>query len=47
MPCGSKKLKMYFPADTNLLDTSYNYTDFDGKEISKKETTRGKLWSKE
>lgn len=47
MPCGSKKLKMYFPADTNLSDSNYDYTDFDGKEISKKETTRGKLWTKE
>lgn len=47
MPCGSKKLKMYFPADTHLSDANYNYTDFDDKEISKKETTRGKLWSKE
>jgi hypothetical protein len=47
MPSGSKKLKMYFPADTHLSDTNYDYTDFDGKEITKKETTRGKLWSKE
>lgn len=47
MPSGNKKLKMYFPADTHLSDANYNYTDFDGREITKKETTRGKLWSKE
>jgi hypothetical protein len=47
MPCGNKKLRMGFPAYTKLADSSYNYTDFDGKEITKKETTRWKLWSKE
>lgn len=47
MPCGSKKLKMYFPADTHLSDKNYNYINFDDKEISKKETTRGTFWSKE
>jgi len=47
MLCGSKQLKMYFPADTHLSDANYDYTDFDGKEISKKETTKNKLWSKE
>ncbi|MEI7563999.1 MAG: hypothetical protein WCJ39_10655 [bacterium] len=40
MPCGNKKLKMEFPTDTKLADSSYDYTDFDGKEITKKETTR-------
>lgn len=47
MPCWSKKLKMYFPADTSLSDSSYNYIDWDDKEITIKETTRIKLWSKE
>ncbi len=47
MSCGSKKLKMYFPADTKLSDISYDYTNFDGEVITKKETTRRKLWSKE
>lgn len=47
MPCGSKKLKMYFPADTILSYVNNDYTNFDGKEISKKETTRRKLLSKE
>jgi len=46
MPYGSKKVKMNFPADKKLADRTYNYTDFDGKEITNKETTRWKLWSK-
>ena len=46
MPCGNKKLKMEFPADMKLADNTYNYIDFDGKEITKKQTTRWKLWSK-
>jgi len=40
MPCGNKKLKMEFPADMKLADNTYNYIDFDGKEITKKQTTR-------
>lgn len=48
MLCGNKKIKMYFPADTNLSDHTEKYPDWYKRgSISKKETSRGKLWSEE
>jgi len=42
-----KTLKMYFPADTTLSDYNTPYQNFDGKNISNKEISREKLWSKD
>lgn len=47
MPCGNKKIKMYFPQDNSLSDSSNNYTDWDGKKITIKETKKSNLKSKE
>jgi len=45
MPCGTKKVKMFFPADTKLADTNYNWEAWDGK-FQDKAISRSKLWSK-
>ena len=47
IPFEDKTVKMEFPPDTSLSDTSNTYTDWDDQEITIKETTRSKLWSKE
>lgn len=44
MPYGSKKLRMEFPGDTKLADSSTNYTDYDGEQITRKETAQSRLW---
>ena len=47
MPCGGRKLKMYFPQDTGISDQKNDYTGFADETITNQETTKWKLWSKE
>lgn len=48
MLCGNKTITMYFPSDIHLSDHIEKYPDWHTRNIiSKKETSRGKLWSKE